>query len=82
MHKKWQKLLTDKGSVDGGLASEVQSNQAQYRQQLVNELVGKELEFVHELRQLASEFLHPLLQHPEMWVHSFHLLSNSQILDF
>jgi len=65
-HQQTQAGDISQGSVDGGLASEVQSNQAQYRQQLVNELVGKELEFVHELRQLASEFLHPLLQHPEI----------------
>ena len=50
---------------DGGVA-DVQSKQAQYRQQLVNELVTKELDFVQELRTLAADFLHPLLQHPEM----------------
>ena len=62
----------DQGDVGGGadLASiaEVQSQQAQYRQQLINELVGKELDFIQELRTLASEYLHPLLQHSEMWV--------------
>jgi len=50
---------------DGGVA-DVQSKQAQYRQQLVNELVTKELDFVQELRTLAADFLHPLLQHPEI----------------
>jgi len=56
------------GGVDvaGISMAEVQTQQAQYRQQLINELVGKELDFIQELRTLASEYLHPLLQHPEI----------------
>ena len=59
-------IQLERGADGDGSVADVQSKQAQYRQQLINELITKELDFVQELRTLAADFLHPLHQHPEM----------------
>ena len=48
------------------VTEDLHTNQAVYRQQLISELVEKELDFIQELRTLSADYLQPLSQTPDM----------------
>ena len=61
-HKDLTTANDSSNPVDHAIEEDEQlkTNQAMYRQQLINELKDKELDFIQELRALTSDYLQPM----------------------